>query len=287
LEGNRRVAALNFLRDAFAGKPASRKWRDMVEGLKPPAKLFEVIPYLLVDERKDIEAFLGFRHVTGIEEWRPAEKAEYIAKLIDGGMDYREVTRKIGSKVQTVRQHYFAYRLLLQIENELEIPRENFQDRFSVMYLALRTQGVRNYLGIDLDVEPRKELKPVPKARRDALNDFATWMFGDEKRPPLLTDSRQVDRFGRIPESKDADAYLKRSDSPQFEVALRTAGGDEFEVTKLVDRASDNIELALTRAHLHRDSEKLQAAIDRFALDAGRLLELFPKAKAKICDGSK
>ena len=30
VEGNRRVAALNYLRDAFADKPSSRKWRDTV-----------------------------------------------------------------------------------------------------------------------------------------------------------------------------------------------------------------------------------------------------------------
>lgn len=287
LEGNRRLAALNYLRDAFAGKPASRKWKDMVEGVKPPPQLFDEIPFLLVDHRKDIEAFLGFRHVTGIEEWRPAEKAEYIAKLIDSGMDYRQVTRKIGSKIQTVRQHYIAYRLLVQIENELEIPRENFEDRFSVMYLALRTQGVRNYLGLSLDVEPRKELRPVAKSRRSALNDFATWMFGDDKRQPLITDSRQIDRFGQILESKEAVAYLQRSESPQFDVALRTAGGDELEVAKLVEQAADNVELALTRAHHYRDSEKLLTAIERFALDARQLLDLFPKVKSKICDGPK
>lgn len=202
-------------------------------------------------------------------------------------MDYRQVTRKIGSKVQTVRQHYIAYRLLLHIENELEIPRENFQDRFSVMYLALRTQGVRHYLGLSLEIEPRKDLRPVAKSRLNALNDFATWMFGDDKRPPLMTDSRQVDRFGRILESKEAVAYLQRSENPQFDVALRTAGGDELEVVKLVDQAADSVELALTRAHHHRDSEKLQIAIDRFAIDAKQLLELFPKAKFKISDDAK
>lgn len=288
LEGNRRLAALNFLRDAFTGKPASRKWRDMVEGVKAPAKLFEEIPFLLVDARKDIEAFLGFRHVTGIEEWRPAEKAAYIAQLIDRGeMSYETVMRKIGSKTPVVRQNYIAHRLLLEIDKATDIPQEKFEDRFSVMYLSLRTEGVQKYLHIDILAEPSKVKREIPKVHRDALKNFALWMFGDEERDPLFTDSRRVDLFGHALQSKEAKEYLERTDNPTFDVALRIAGGDELEIAKLVDKASDNVEMALTRAHHYADSEKLQSAIDRFAVDAKRLLDLFPKAKAKICDDSK
>ena len=288
LEGNRRLAALNYLRDAFAGKAASRKWKDMVEGVKPPPQLFEEIPFLLVDHRKDIEAFLGFRHVTGIEEWRPAEKAAYIAKLIDGGeMSYETVMRKIGSKTTVVRQNYIAHRLLLEIDKATDIPQEKFEDRFSVMYLSLRTEGVQKFLHIDILAEPSKVKREIPKVHRESLKNFALWMFGDKDQDPLFTDSRRVDLFGHVLQSKEAREYLERTDSPTFDVALRIAGGDELEVAKLIEKAADNIELALTRAHHYRDSEKLQTAIDRFALDARQLLDLFPKAKSKICDGEK
>lgn len=288
LEGNRRVAALNYLRNAFAGKPASRKWRDMVDGIKPPAKLFEAIPYLRVDERKDIEAFLGFRHVTGIEEWRPAEKAAYIAQLIDGGqMSYETVMRKIGSKTPVVRQNYIAHRLLLEIDKATGIPKENFEERFSVMYLSLRTEGVQKYLQIDIQAEPGKVKREIPKVHRKALTNFALWMFGDENRDPIFTDSRRVDVFGHILESKDAKAYLERTDNPTFDVALRIAGGDELEIAKLVEKASDSIQLALTRAHHYKDSEKLKAAVERFGVDAKQLLDLFPEVRSQICDGNK
>ena len=79
VEGNRRIAALMYLKDAIEGKPASRKWAAIAEAKEPPPDLFEKIPYIKADSRKDIEAFLGFRHVTGIKEWNPAEKAEAFA----------------------------------------------------------------------------------------------------------------------------------------------------------------------------------------------------------------
>ena len=280
VEGNRRLAALKYLRAAHEGNPTSPKWADIAENKAAPPNLFERIPYIEIDSRQDVEAFLGFRHVTGIKEWRPPEKAAYIARLIDDrNMDYRDVMRKIGSKTPAVRQHYISYRLLLQIEDSVEFPVQYVEDRFSVMYLSLRTVGVQTYLNIDIQASPEKARIPVPPERLNELADFALWLFGDEKRSPLFTDSRRVDEFGRILESDEAVKYLKRNDRPVFEVALRTAGGDEPEVIRLVERAADNIELALTRAHQYVESKKLQAAVNRFSADAKQLLSLFSEPR--------
>ena len=133
------------------------------KGAKPAKELFQRVPYFLVDKREDIEAFLGFRHVTGIEEWRPAEKAEYIARLVDEGRDYREVMRMIGSKTQTVRQNYISYRLLLQAEKATDIPQQNFEDRFSVMYLSLRTEGVQSISKLTSKLSPKTHAATSPK----------------------------------------------------------------------------------------------------------------------------
>jgi hypothetical protein len=282
IEGNRRLAALMYLRNAFEGSPASKKWQEIARIARPSATLFTKIPYILVDSRKEIEAFLGFRHVTGIKEWRPAEKAQYIAKLIDTrDMGYEEVMRKIGSKTSTVRQNYISYRLLLEIEDVAGIPRENFEDRFSVMYLSLRTEGVQKYLQIDIKADPDEAKKPVPKSHLKALANFALWLFGDDKRPALFSDSRQVDNFGRILESKEAVEYLERTTKPSFDVAYRMAGADEPEIVRLVEEAADNIELALTRAHLHKKSKKLRKAVVRLRADAQQLAGIFPQKQGE------
>jgi hypothetical protein len=272
------LAALMFLRDAINGHPVSRQWEEIAASGKPPPKLFSRIPYILVGSRKDIDAFLGFRHVTGVSEWNPAEKAQYIAKLIDDrGMSYAEVMRKIGSKTNTVRQNYISYRLLLQMDDAVEnIPREKIEDRFSVMYLSLRSQGVQKYLDIDIRADPKTARKPVPQKRLKELANFALWLFGDDNRDPLFTDSRQVDNFGKVLESPKAVAYLERNENPSFDVALRTAGGDEPEILRLIEGAADNIELALTRAHIYGKSNKIKIAVERLGADALQLLHLFP-----------
>ncbi|MEQ1860415.1 MAG: hypothetical protein ABMA13_10805 [Chthoniobacteraceae bacterium] len=284
VEGNRRLAALRALHETYAGKrKGDRLWTEIVGEKKAPKGLFERIPYLLADDRESVQAFLGFRHVTGIEEWKPAEKAEFIARLIDSGQTYDQVRRKIGSRLDTVRRHYISYRLLLQMEDADAVPVENLQGRFSVMYLSLRTTGVRTYLHIDIEAPPKKTQRPVPPQHLDALRNFALWLFGNAEREPLFTDSRQVERFGRVLESREAVEYLESSKNPSFDVAAKLSGGDEVEVAKLVDDASDSLELALSRAHHFPKSAKLQKSAERLGKNTKRLLEIFPGMKDRLC----
>jgi hypothetical protein len=193
IEGNRRLAALIYLRKAYDGNPASQKWAEIAKSATPPPQLFTKIPYILVDSRKDIEAFLGFRHVTGIAEWKPTEKAEFIAKMIDEGMDYAQVMRKIGSKTATVRQNYGAYCLLKQIEDSVpDFPIEQTEERFSVMYLSLRTEGVQKYLRLNLQADPNDVKKSVAATPKKQLGNYARWVFGDSVKLPLFTDSHRA-----------------------------------------------------------------------------------------------
>jgi hypothetical protein len=284
VEGNRRLAALRNLRDSFEKHPADSHWAAMVRGKTVPKSFFQRVPYLLAEDRDSVRSFLGFRHVTGIEEWRPAEKAEFIAEMVDSGMDYDAVRRKIGSRSDVVRQHYIAYRMLLQIQDLKTIPAENFEDRFSVMYLSLRTNGVRTYLQIDISAPPAKARRPVPKQHLDALKNFALWLFGDDKREPLFTDSRQVDRFGKVLESNQAIEYLEHSDTPSFEAAFRISGGDESEILHLVEDASVNLEIALGRAHHYKKSTKLKKATRLLGANTKRLLEIFPGLLEEFCE---
>jgi hypothetical protein len=282
VEGNRRLAALRLLALAVAGKSISRKWDDIIAGKKVPPTLFKKVPYLVAASRDEVDAFLGFRHVTGIKEWRPAEKAEFIAKLIEKRkLSYDDVRKKIGSKTPTVRQHYISYRLLIQMEDREDIALEKVEKKFSVLYLSLRTEGVQKYLEIDVQADPAKAKKPVPPGRLKALTHFALWLFGDEKNPPLFTDSRYVDKLGKALESEKAVEYLERTPSPNFEFALRVAGADEPELVDLLENAADNIELALGRLHQHAHSTKIKSAVDRVLLDANQLRKVVPASSEK------
>jgi len=185
------------------------------------------------------------------------------------------------SKAQTVRQHYISYRLLIQMEDTEDIALEKVEKKFSVLYLSLRTEGVQKYLNIDILAEPAKARQPVPPDRLKALTHFAKWLFGDEKNPPLFTDSRYVDKLGKALESHKAVEYLERTPNPNFDFALRVAGADEPELVDLLEGAADNIELALGRLHQHTHSAKIRSSVDRVVVDADQLRKVIPGSPSK------
>jgi hypothetical protein len=290
VEGNRRLAALKLLFKARRGEAVPAKWNEIAaSGSDDRFRTLEDAPFILKPDRKSVQAYLGFRHVTGIKEWAPAEKAEFIAHLIeDEALTYDQVRRRIGSKTPTVRQSYIAFRLLRQMEDEAEdIDIGKVEERFSVLYLSLRTRGVQQYLHIRIDADERSAKTPVPPERLEQLTRFAMWLFGTEKQEPVITDSRDVDRFGSVLESAKAVEYLERTERPVFEVAFRMAGGDESETAKHVERAADEVEEALRTAHHHKKSKRLQEATRRLSIDAFRLLDLFPAVRAEVFPASE
>jgi transposase-like protein len=283
VEGNRRLAALKHLQQAFQGNPTSRKWQQIVEGVAQPENLFDRIPCILADSREDVVMYLGFRHVTGIKEWHPAEKAEYIAKLIDGGKTYKEVMRSIGSKTETVRRNYISWRIVVQLEDaEEEVAVESIEKRFSVLFLSLREEGIRRYLDIDIQADPESARIPVPPERLDALVRFAEWVFGTDTKQPLFTDSRYVSDFASVLASDEGRRYLETSETPIFEVALQRAHAGESGVIEHLEAANDQIQLALSRVHLFANSEEVEERATLVARATEALLRHFTDVRKNV-----
>lgn len=277
VEGNRRLAALKLLDQSFSGNPPSAAWAKIVEGINRPDSLFNEIPTILMPDRASVDIFLGYRHVTGIKEWAPAEKAEYISFLIDErGLSYQEVMRKIGSKTDAVRRNYIAFRVLQQASGEESIDETKILDKFSVLFLSLRSAGVQSFLGVDITAEPQAAQTPVPQNHIENLRDFVKWLFGTADSAPVVQDSRQVERFSKVLQSQDAVQYLRSAARPNLDYAYVIAGGEEAEVIDLVESAAFDIEQALSTMHLYVASERLQTAAKRLILDLRRIEQTFP-----------
>ncbi len=274
IEGNRRIAALKRLQNTFDGADGSKKWADLINGLDRPDGLFKDVPYILLGDRSDVDAFLGFRHVTGIKEWAPPEKAQFIAKLIDErGLSYREVMRKIGSKTPVVERSYIAYRILIQMENIEGLSVEEVEKRFSVLFLSLRSKSVQNFLGVSekFGVEPAKVNPPVGDNYIPQLLEYSRWLFGDAETPPVVTDSREVDKFATVLASEEGLQYLRTVRSPSLEKAFVIAGGDQEEIYELVSTAAYNLQEALSSIHLYKDDERLIAVSKRLVANAEQI----------------
>ena len=260
VEGNRRVAALMCLQRTFDGVETSRKWRELVENVSRPTELFENVPYILVDSRKDIDAFLGFRHVTGIKEWAPPQKAEFVAKLIEeDNLSYREVMRKIGSRTDTVQRNYIAFCILRQMEDIEELDTKGVENRFSVLFLSLRNKAVQHFLGVEstFSVAPQNVAPPIDNDHINHLREFAKWLFGHNDTPAVVKDSRNIDRFARVLASETGLEYMRSVRRPDLDHAFVISGGDKEEVHELLVSATYNLRQALSTIYLYKGDERI------------------------------
>ena len=198
-------------------------------------------------------------------------------------MSYDTVRRQIGMRVDTVRRNYVAYRMLKQMDSlDIEVSEEGVERRFSVLFLSLREESVRSFLGINIGVEPAEAATPVPQERIDNLSDFARWLFGTDDQRPLFTDSRYVGSFARILSNAEAIDYLRSSTIPSFDVALQKAGVEDEEIENQLKEANNQMELALSRIHLHLNSQPIRKTIERLALNARELVSKFPSIAEQI-----
>lgn len=261
IEGNRRIAALKILHNTISGERESRKWQELIQGVDPPTKLFEKVPYIHFPDRNALDSFLGFRHVTGIKEWAPPEKAQFIAKLIDEkNLSYREVMRKIGSTTPVVERNYIAFCMLKQMENTEDLDFEEVENRFSVLFLSLRSRRVQDFLGIieKFNIDPKEVMPPVNEDHIQNLREYCKWLFGDAERSPIVRDSRDVDRFARVLTSDKALEYLRNVRRPNLETAYAIAGGDLEELYELLAAATYSLQQALQVIHLHKADDRVR-----------------------------
>src|SRR5205807_548398 len=77
VEGNRRLTALRLLDDAELRKTleADDEWNTLAEETALP----EAIPTVVAPSREMVAPIVGYRHISGIEEWDPDAKARFIA----------------------------------------------------------------------------------------------------------------------------------------------------------------------------------------------------------------
>lgn len=278
IEGNRRIAALKRLKKTYDGNETSRKWLEIISDIAEPTALFSQVPFIRLESRKEVDAFLGFRHVTGIKEWAPPEKAQFIAKLIDeNGLSYRDVMRQVGSKTSIVQRNYIAYSILIQMEETEGLDIGKVEDKFSVLFLSLARSDVREFLGIQekFEVPPSEVKPPISADFLQNLKEYSRWLFGDEENAPVVTDSRQVDKFAKVLASKEGLDYLRAVRRPSLEKAFVIAGGDQEELYELVSTAAYNVEEALSSIHRYPDDERLFRIVKRLSANVSQTNRIF------------
>jgi hypothetical protein len=150
LEGNRRLSAVKIILSAPTGI------RDLVlNSLRTlPCFVLEGEPISGDEERLSSYRnaalqYIGIRHLTGIQQWEPASRYEFLARLIDDHkMTPQQVADQFGQPLSAIMRDYRAhllYRSFREYETELQLRKHRLT--YNTFAEATRSPDIRVWLG--------------------------------------------------------------------------------------------------------------------------------------------
>ena len=250
VEGNRRLAALKILHGspeadgaAFAGIELSAV---RLEQLRE-------IPCVLISDRNQIHAYLGFRHIGGLKTWPPEAKARYllaeIHRLVDESFTdpFRELGRRVGSNAQGVRNPYLAIRILLYAREEFGLDVAFVQNhRFGVWLRCMNSADIRGYVGIGHARTYHEIERALGGINRDKLAEVLGDLASNAGRGrAVLSDSRDVTIYGRALADERARATLRKTG----DLSLARQVVEELDLEPRAQRLVKSLELFLESLH--------------------------------------
>jgi hypothetical protein len=282
VEGNRRLAAVKLLNGQI---PAPARRKNSIAQIRAEAavKAFPTeLPCLVYTARRDVLRYLGYRHITGIQEWDALSKAKYLSELKDtfyAGVSKMEqlksLANEIGSRSDYVAQLLTALNLYTNAENSenfFGLPLSAKDVEFSYLTTALNYSAICEWLGL----ENKSDLE-MPGLNAENLKRAFGWFFSkDQLGRTVLGESRNLSELAAIVQNEHAisvlletnqlaEAYLY-SDGPQqaLENAMQAAMDRLTTVWRMVPNLS-----VVTDTHLEM-SKKLseQARLVRSAIES-------------------
>jgi hypothetical protein len=195
VEGNRRYASLELLRDPDRAPRRRAAVRQLAEEAKAP--LEETVPVVAFPNRGAILTYHGYRHITGIKEWVPLEKARFLDQLrvrameIGDPYDNRTLARQIGSKGPYVGRLLAALHALRKLTSagyfeEFQVDEEDIH--FSLLSTAFNYENIVEFLELEAADDP-----DLSGLNDDRLRLLARWIFvSRDEHGTALEESRNM-----------------------------------------------------------------------------------------------
>lgn len=211
VEGNRRYAACRLLSHPEEAPIRKRS----VDAVVAQAEFFPSSLPCLVLPAAEITGFLGYRHITGIQEWSPVAKARYLLQLWNGdeGPVDREgrlrwIAKRIGSRSDYVARLLTSIALFAHIDDQNYYGIEGLDEEslsFSLLALAMNRPDLASYIGLADGQD--FELDGLRKRR---LQRLVRWFFEkDSEGRTLLGESRNMSMLVSVVKHPEARAALE------------------------------------------------------------------------------
>jgi hypothetical protein len=202
IEGNRRLSAVKLLSNPELATVQKTKIEKVLEETKHRP---QDIPCLIFNSESEIHNYLGYRHITGIKEWKLLEKARYLNGLrienyahIPIDQASREIAKIIGSRMDYVRRILIGYEIYSIIEDEAFFKIRDLNDTtFHFNYIAdsLNKANITEFLGVDFTSE-----KPTEHLNEAKLKKWSKWLFekNEQNRTRLIGTSTDLSKLNKI-----------------------------------------------------------------------------------------
>jgi len=222
LEGNRRLAALRFLRRDRV--PNNLELELDREPTREQLKRLDKVSCHVVSDRAEVDAMIGFRHIGGLRKWESEAKARFIYKRVQALVSkdipdpFKELGRRIGSNAQGVRNHYIALAIAHWAREECSdklrprISQLTRSGRFGVWQRALNSGEIRAFIGFKGGtsyIEVTNSLAGLKKTKLFEVIMDLTVANGENR--PLVRDSRYLTDYGRILSDPGAKKLLRET----------------------------------------------------------------------------
>lgn len=277
VEGSRRLACLKFLTEPKTRELSKNKdlWEELAEEAEKRGTLkqLKVVPIVIHEQRDQVRAILGFRHITSTKKWPPLQKGRFVNLLIETSKDttFAKIAQEVGSKITPIRNVYVAFRAFLQATDDFNMDTSKVETEFGVFYTALTDPNIKSYLGLDLDKEPEQLKKPIPKSKAAELEFLIEALHGTKKVEPIITDSRQIKRLGEILFSTHARKVLQTTRN--FDYAFRLTGGEKRALLSNLESADIYLTEAYKTAYRYGKDPNVRSMIKKCLFTAERMLQ--------------
>jgi hypothetical protein len=258
IEGNRRLAALKLLNGVQIGDGSPE---PSLPAINPDVR--ETLREIKLQtgwDAEQLEAYLGYKHVTSAREWTPEAKAKFVLLRCNG--DFSEArlqnfARRLGTTLPTLRRWLVAYLTLKQAESAGKFdPQDTYAKRyFGTFYTLLGSQEVQKFLSLSPGTI---SATPVPLDHLGELGDFIAWVIGTKKSAPVVN-SRDQQEFDAILSSPSALQYFRSKKN--IEGALLYTEFNSGQIAQKLMEAAYTIEQCLPKVFDVKDDEKVKSAI--------------------------
>ncbi len=198
IEGNRRLSALKWLISLHEiGKESFSE--EQLDN-------FKQLECLLLDEKGAPAAanliLPGLRHVSGIKEWGPYQKAKAVSALRKSGLSSQESAQSLGLSTRAANSSYKCFLALEQMKNDEEYGEHASPRMYSYFEEIFKRSEMRTWLGWADDAEGF--------TNEDRLHEIYSWMIpGEDGTGPKLPEAKSMRELAGILTDENAMNILR------------------------------------------------------------------------------